>query len=117
MKEALEIANTILSQIKALDFWALGSWGSHGYTAEKTGPLADGAFKDEYIRGGGVTFKVKTPKYPTSTWVRVFLMGSDTYSIEIVNMRVNNYKTINSCQDVYCDQLVYVIDSLIENKR
>lgn len=121
MDESRQIAQTIMDQIKALDFWALGAWGSHDFVALKQYmKIEEGPYKGDCIRGG-LRFKIRTPKYPTATWVNIYLTVMDTYTIEVASVRMTQKdgrvrKTLCTAEDVYCFDLVTVIDSLIEKK-
>jgi hypothetical protein len=122
MTETVQIANTILQQIQAQDVWALNAWGCNykQKVAETSRVLKDGPFAGSGIRGG-VTFGIRTPRYQKATYVSIFLMGSDTYSIEVFSCRITKNgvirKTLGTAEDVYCFDLITVIDSLVENKE
>jgi hypothetical protein len=66
---------------------------------------------------GGLQFKFRTPKYPKGCILFIYLMGDDTYSIQIIRINGTKFTEIVWRDNVYCDELVDVIDGLIENKR
>lgn len=97
-KRNMEIATTIRSQIKAMDFWAFGAWGAKEFVAIEN----------------GLRFKVKCPKH--SGFVEIKLNGLDLYDVRGYTVRkVRNeieWKTVEkfSVDNVYVDQLLEVID-------
>ena len=96
----MEIAKTILEQIKYGDKWALMAYGAKNYIA-----LPESA---EYQ--GGLQFQVNGLKHKGT--VRVQLKWIDTYTITFINKKGDAVKVV---EDVYCDTLVDVLD-YIEGK-
>lgn len=96
----MEIAKTIIAQIKFADKWALMAYGSTNYMA-----LPE---SKEYQ--GGLQFKVNGFKHKGT--VRIQLKWIDTYTITFLNKKGEVKKEV---EDVYCDMLVDVLD-YIEGK-
>lgn len=96
-----EIAQTILKQIKALEPWALGAWGARSMMLSS--------------EEGFLSFKVTTPKIRRGGLVKVFYdRGSDLYAIKAYRIIGAKITVIGERADVYAEDLVDVIDSLIE---
>jgi hypothetical protein len=91
----MEIAKTILEQIKTIDFWALGAYGACNYVNIPQ--------SNDYY--GGVVFKVNG--FNHKGWVSIRLTFSDLYEINFI---VEGGKVIKTTEDVYCDQLVNILD-------
>lgn len=91
----MEIATTILEQIKFGDKWALMAYGASNYIA-----LPE---SKEYQ--GGVKFQVNGFRHKGSVLVQ--LKWIDTYTVTFVN---KNGVTVKEIEDVYCDSLVDVLD-------
>jgi len=90
----LTIAKTIVSQIIALDKWALGAWG----VSEKIGT-------DE-----GLYMKVRGPKFKG----RVAIMldfASDTYTV--TTYKRDNTSVIEEIKDVHAEELINLLDRII----
>lgn len=96
----MEIARTILEQIKYGDKWALMAYGATKYIA----------LQETKDFRGGVKFKVNGLKHKGTVMVQ--LKWIDTYTIKFVN---NNGVAVKEVEDVYCDTLVDVLD-YIEGK-
>lgn len=96
----MEIARTILEQIKYGDKWALMAYGATNFIA----------LQETKDFQGGVKFKVNGLKHKGTVMVQ--LKWIDTYTITFVN---NNGVTVKEVEDVYCDTLVDVLD-YIEGK-
>jgi hypothetical protein len=96
----MEIAKTILEQIKYGDKWALMAYGSKNFVA-----LSE---SKEYQ--GGLQFQVNG--YNHKGIVKVQLKWIDTYTITFINKKGDAVKEV---EDVYCDMLVDVLD-YIEGK-
>ena len=91
----MEIAKTILEQIKALDFWALGSYGATNYVT----------VPESKQYSGGVSFKVNG--YHHKGWASIKLTYMDEYEISFI---VNGGEVFKLVEGVYCDELVTVLD-------
>ena len=96
----MEIAKTILEQIKYGDKWALMAYGSRNFVA----------LKESKEFQGGLQFQVNGVKHKGI--VRVQLKWIDTYTITFINEKG---VTVKEVEDVYCDMLVDVLD-YIEGK-
>lgn len=111
MSERMQtIAKTILSQIKAADYWALAAWGANNYVAYTEG---DQGGEIGYILGG-IQFNVRGAKVNRGGRVIVYLMPNDTYTVRVGRLYRNKWKDIKIVHDVYCDMLMNVIDRIIE---
>lgn len=117
-----EIAQTIVSQVKALDPFALGAWGARDLHALPAGTKA-GAINEGAPALGGLAATVSGAKH--KGLLRVLLMPSDTYRIEIFKRSYENfggrrvfagYKLKDSVEGVYFENLVRVIDGLVEKE-
>ena len=108
-----EIASTILKQIKATDFWALGAWGANQYISLNAGP------GPENIGPicGGVQFKVKTPKYSKGVRVIIYYTADDLYTVRVIRIIGTTVTEIETSAGIYFDSLVDCIDRIIENER
>ena len=98
---SVQIARTILNQIKNLDRSALMAWGANSYCS----------LSQTKYRVGGLSFKVNGLTH--QGWVTIELNWLDTYNIIFTNENRNVVKTF---EDIYCDMLVNVID-YIEGKH
>lgn len=96
----MELASTILNQIKAGDSWALGAWGARGYYA----------ISESKDFQGGLGFKVNGLKH--KGWVTIKLRWVDDYTISFIN-KIG--QVVKEVEGIYCDQLVEVID-FVEGK-
>ena len=93
----MNVAQTILSQIKTLDPMALFAWGAKG--------LAN--------TGNGLQFKT-TGMTPFKGFVRITLdEGKDLYVIEFLKVTKKEVKVVKSVEDVYAEDLVSVIDNFV----
>ncbi|WP_158729054.1 MULTISPECIES: hypothetical protein [unclassified Flavobacterium] len=91
----MEIAKTIIEQIKYADKWALMAYGSKNF-------LALPESKDFQ---GGLQFQVNGLKHKGT--VRIQLKWIDTYTILFISKKGD---TIKEVKDVYCDMLVDILD-------
>lgn len=93
-EERTEIAQTIISQINALDFWARARWG----------------WKQSLALGpdrAGVQFNCTR-----GIKIIVVLDPSDTYSIEIGRLKGRfDYNKKAELSDIYAEDLVRIIDA------
>lgn len=111
-KELLQIASTILQQIKAGDKWSLVSWGARNKYALSTEKTELG------YQLGGVRFDIRTPKIKRGGKVFVRLMVDDTYTVQAFRYFGGKVTQIGETRsNVYFDELVPVIDSLIETEE
>jgi hypothetical protein len=101
---SMEVADTILAQIRAKDYWALGAWGAHTFMGDEN----------------SVTFQVRGAK-SGHAYVKITLEPDDTYTVDV--FKVRRVKTeirrteIGLVEDVYWDMLVPVIDGIMEGRR
>lgn len=93
--KTMEIAHTILEQIKYADRSALMVWGATNFAAISE--------SKEYQ--GGLVFQVNGLTH--KGWVKVCLRWVDDYTIIFIN---KNREVINTVEECYCDMLVPVID-------
>jgi len=98
--KTMEIAQTIMDQIKYADRSALMAWGATHFAAI-------GESKEFQ---GGLAFQVNGLTH--RGWVKVSLRWVDDYTIIFINKNREVVKTVEGC---YCDMLVPVID-FIEGK-
>ncbi|WP_027137405.1 hypothetical protein [Gaetbulibacter saemankumensis] len=92
---SIQIAQIILNQIKCIDRSALFAWGAKNYVA----------LPESKDFQGGVTFKVNGSTF--KSWVKVKLTRLDEYKVSFINKKAEVEK---SCDGVYCDMLVDIID-------
>jgi hypothetical protein len=97
----LAVANEILRQIKAQDFWALGAWGYQKPLAIKE----NGCY--------GVNFKVNGTKTKRGSSITITLNAMDLYDVKLSRFYNGTLKVDGEVKDVYFDQLIEVIDSLV----
>ena len=108
-----QVAETIRQQIKALDPYALWAYGASNMVAITS------KGEDELFSHGGLSFKVKGLKHKGHIIVK--LMGNDTYTIQAWKIFMSGKKAgvadlKKEFTDVYCDQLVDVLDLVVEGK-
>lgn len=98
-----QIAQTILQQIKAIDFWALGAWGAKDYTI----------LSKEYSGASGVRFKTSGMVSWKGFVAIRYNEGSDLYDIEFFRIWKRNKKVDKSVEGVYVENLIEVINSQV----
>ena len=91
----MEIANTIINQINAIDRFALGAYGANNFIAYEESERYDGGLSFDV---NGLNFQGK---------VYVMLNWLDEYEIQFVD---ENQTTVKEVKGVYCDMLVDVLD-------
>lgn len=91
----MEIAKTILEQIKYGDKWALGAWAAKNFAA----------VSESKEFAGGLEFQVNARYH--SGWVTVKLRWVDDYTISFINKKRETVKVV---EGVYCEELVEIID-------
>ena len=93
----MNIAHTILSQIKTIDSWALIAWGA----------------KDFVAMNDGVKFKTSgmTP-YKGYVYVK-YKPVPDLYEVQFFKLRKSQVKMDKVVEDVYAMDLVKTIDSFV----
>lgn len=98
---SVQIARTILNQIKYLDKSALMAWGANSFCS----------LSENKNRVGGLSFMVNGITH--KGWVTIELDWLDTYNVVFTNKKREIVKTYDG---VYCDMLINVID-FIEGKH
>ncbi|TXD53647.1 hypothetical protein [Polaribacter sp. IC063] len=98
---SVQIAQTILNQIKCLDKSAVMAWGAKSFCS----------LSENKTRVGGLSFQVNGLTH--KGWVTVELDWLDTYRVVFTNRKRVVVKTI---EGVYCDMLVDIID-FVEGKQ
>jgi|TARA_R110000782_G_scaffold110275_1_gene199588 hypothetical protein len=88
------IAKIIHSQIKAIDFWALGAWGAKTLVAHPDGL----SFKTSGAVGWKGTVKVTLDE------------GKDLYIVKFFRIRKMQVIVDKIVEDVFCEDLVNTID-------
>lgn len=91
----MEIARTIIEQIKYADKWALMAYGSINFVA----------LPESKEFHGGVQFQVNG--YHHKGIVRIQLKWIDTYTISFLSKKG---ETVKEVEDVYCDMLIDILD-------
>ncbi len=91
----MQIAQTILEQIKCEDRSALMAWGAKNFFAISE--------SEEFE--GGLAFQVNGLKH--KGWVKICLRWVDDYTIIFIN---RNREIVKTFEGAYCDMLVPVID-------
>ena len=91
----MEIANTIINQINAIDRFALGAYGANNFIA----------YEESESYEGGLSFDVNGLHFQGKVYV--MLNWLDEYEIQFVD---ENQITVKEVKGVYCDMLVDVLD-------
>jgi hypothetical protein len=93
----MSIGKTILSQIKTIDFWALGAWGA----------------KDLVLMRDGLKFKTSgMVKRKCYVYVK-YDEGMDLYDVIFARIRKMEWVEDERVEGVYAEDLVRVIDSRV----
>jgi hypothetical protein len=93
----MTIAQTILSQIKTIDPRATWAWGA----------------KELVNMGDGLKFKTSgMVKWKGYVYIK-YNAGTDLYDIEFFRIRGANIKTDKGMTDIFAEDLVNVIDSVV----
>ena len=93
----MSIAQTILSQIKAIDFWAMGAWGA----------------KDLVAMHDGLKFKTSgMVKWKGYVYVK-YDYGQDLYDVIFARIRKMEWVEDYKIEGVYVEDLVRIIDSQV----
>ena len=106
MEDAEFVANTIRDQIRAVDYFGLWAWG-----AQNMKVIPEGLCSLGYIMGG-LSFSANGLKFIGI--VKITLMPCDTYTIQIGQEENEVFVPKETKENVFCDELVSVIDNLIE---
>ena len=91
----MEIARTIMNQIKYADPYALMAYGASNFVA----------LPESKVYAGGLRFKVNGLTH--KGWVSINLRWADDYTISFINKMG---ETIKEVENVYCDMLVDILD-------
>lgn len=91
----MEIAQTILEQIKYADRSALLAWGAKNFSA----------ISESKEFEGGLAFQVDGLVH--KGWVQICLRWADDYTIIFIN---KNREVVKTSKGICCDMLVDVID-------
>lgn len=93
----MTIGKTILSQIKAIDFWALGAWGA----------------KDLVLMKDGLKFKTSgMVKRKCYVYVK-YDEGMDLYDVIFARIRKYEWIEDEKVEGVYAEDLVRIIDGFV----
>ena len=91
------IAKTILSQIKTLDFWAMGAWGA----------------KDLVAMNDGLKFKTSgMVKWKGYVYVK-YDYGQDLYDVIFARIRKMEWIEDEKIEGVYAEDLVNIISQKV----
>ena len=119
-----QIAETIIGQIRATDRSALMAWGAKKFVAlqEERLQFPGNGIMEEKFQLGGLQFDMNGAKIRGRVLVR--LMANDTYTVEVGKVSrtknkelgcfVPTWKSLALIEDVYCDNLMEVIDHTLE---
>lgn len=93
----MQVAKIILEQIKAIDLWALGSWGAREFVA----------------MNDGLKFKTSgMVKWKGYVYVQ-YDEGMDLYNVIFAKVRKLEWKEVERVDGVFFDQLVEIIDKRV----
>jgi hypothetical protein len=93
----MTIAKTILSQIRSIDFWAMGAWGA----------------KDLVAMNDGLKFKTSgMVKWKGYVYVK-YDYGQDLYDVIFARIRKMEWIEDEKVEGVYAEDLVRVIDARV----
>jgi hypothetical protein len=101
------VAETILSQIKALDPRATLAWGAKEFIG----------FTESSKNLGSLRFKATNNPNFKSIFITISLEFNDTYTISAWKIVKHEVVVKTKHSDVYCDMLVDVIDSILGYTR
>lgn len=100
---AMQVANIIRSQlIRGSGVFVVGSWGAKNMTA----------LEETENRSGALQFRVNGAKF--KGYVKIELMWTDTYTVTLFKVVKGAVVIKEVIEDVYCDNLVDIIDSRVE---
>ena len=93
----MSIGKTILSQIKSIDFWAMGAWGA----------------KDLVAMNDGLKFKTSgMVKWKGYVYVK-YDYGQDLYDVIFARIRKYEWVEDKKVEGVYAEDLVRIIDGFV----
>lgn len=100
-----DVAITIMSQIKALDPWALHTWGAAHQPKVKI--TKDGQVIGLRLKSSGMC-----------TWKGfievIYNYGADSYTVTFFKMRKHKKFIKEVASDIYADMLVSTIDGVVQ---
>ena len=102
----MNVAQTILNQLKIMGTHDMMCWGVHALKAIKEGQLS------ETPHMGGLIFRVNGLKFKGQVFIK--LTPLDLYQVEIGNLRKGSWTAKQTVENVFVDDLVQTIDSLVE---
>ena len=95
----MNIASTIISQIKTIDPMAFSAWGVRSISVGES----------------NITFKT-TGMTPWKGYVKVeYDHGMDLYRVSFFKLRKSVVTTLATVHDVFAEDLVNIIDNFVEN--
>lgn len=120
--ERLQVAKIIREQLYALDRMAMWAYGAHQFNGYDAGEVFNG--KTDL---GGLMFHVKGLKLKRGM-IQIRLNGNDLYTVEAYRKtskltqvgerkkRIPELQRVAEVDDVYAEDLIGVLDSIIEGK-
>jgi hypothetical protein len=93
----MNIAHTIISQIRSIDKFALSAWGA----------------KEFVSLPNGLQFKTSGSVRKHKGYVKISLNGADLYDIEAFTIRVGEIKVKRQITDIFVEDLVSWLDQII----
>ncbi len=105
----MSTAEIILNQLKETNQSVLWSWGAHAYKA-----VSSQYFTDVFGNHSGALI-FKSNGRLRKGHVAICLMPNDPYSVHFGSLRKGKFIAQKSKNNVFCDELMEVIDKEIEN--
>lgn len=102
------VAQTILSQIKAIDRRALPAWGAKDFVSSSSAANIGGV---KVGHNGYLQMTVRGGKFMGK--IIIGLSGLDLYDIAAFKIRLAEVKLVKHVEGIYADQLVEVLDGII----
>ena len=110
MTTTMNITKTIMNQIKAIDFWAMGAWGTRNKVS----------LNETDKRLGGFQFDIKCPKVKNGR-VLIELNGLDLYNVTVYRKTrkkvdgifMPHMPVVKEVENLYAEDLVRVIDGIV----
>lgn len=100
-------------QLMALGTIDLMAWGAKNFQS-----FSEKFFKEDLSHLGGLFFKVNALLHKQKVMIR--LQGNDLYHVEIGNIRNGVWvkkKNSETKTDIYCDDLIDIIDAMVEGTK
>jgi hypothetical protein len=104
-KEYMIYAEEIRNQINQQSPMALMSYGATNFIASP----------ENNEQRAALHFKVRGYKHKGH--IKIALAWNDTYTIKAMKVRKGEAKVCDSYDNVYCDQLIEILDTMIEGKH